>query len=119
MSVPTSAIDIALELNLRAVVTRLALLAVLIPASIALLHTGAQAAPDDCSPDTARALQQARDSLGSNDPANDRAALTCLVEAVATLDSRLSQLMSGEIPFEGQAWLEKGWVISKPAPEAE
>lgn len=104
---------------MRAVVTRLALLAVLVAVGQALLHTGAQAAPDDCAPDTARALQQARTSLESDDPAEDRAALTCLVEAVAALDSKLTQLMTGEIPFEGQAWLEKGWVISKPAPEAE
>jgi len=107
---------------MRAVATRLALFAVLVPASIALLHTGAHAAPDrtdDCPPDTARALQQARNSLESDDPANDRAALTCLVEAVAALDSKLSRLMTGEIPFEGQAWLAKGWFISKPAPEAE
>jgi hypothetical protein len=104
---------------MRVVVTRLALLAVLVPAGITLLHTGAQAAPDDCAPDTARALQQARESLESDDPAKDRAALTCLVEAVAALNFKLSQLMTGEIPFEGQAWLEKGWVINKPAPEAE
>lgn len=107
---------------MRAVVTRLALLAVLVSASFALLHTDARAAPDrtdDCPADTARALQQARTSLESDNPAEDRAALTCLVEVVAALDSRLSQLMTGEIPFEGQAWLEKGWVISKPAPGAE
>lgn len=100
---------------MRAVVIRLALLAVLVPASFALLRTDARAAPDDCPPDTAHALQQARTSLESDDPA----ALTCLVEAVASLDSRLSQLMIGELPFDGQAWLAKGWIITKQPAEAE
>jgi len=85
---------------MRAVVTRLALLAVLVPASIALPHTGAQAAPDDCPPNTARALQHARQSLESNDPAKEHAALACLVEAVSALNAKFEELIAGEIEFQ-------------------
>ncbi|MGD9668832.1 MAG: hypothetical protein AB7U75_07195 [Hyphomicrobiaceae bacterium] len=120
MSVLASTIDTAPKLDLRTALTRLVLLTVIVAAHLALSRAHASAEQtSDCPHDVALALQQARHSLESDDPAKDRAALTCLVEAVAALDSKLSQLMTGEIPFDGKAWLAKGWIITKPTPGAE
>jgi len=124
VSLSASAIAIPSEPDLRADSRRLSFQNIAPPpanfvaAGQALLHTGAQAAPDDCPPGTAHALQQARTSLESDDPAHDRAALACLVEAVASLNSKLTQLITGDIPSERQpekaTWLAMGWFITRP-----
>jgi hypothetical protein len=77
-------------------------------------------ATENCSPEISQSIEQARKALTANDSIQDRAALVCLVEAVAALDARLSGLSSGAIPFDGQVYAPKGVVITKPpAKEAD
>lgn len=60
----------------------------------------AQAAPD-CPQDTSKALVHAREALAEKDAENDRAVLTCLIEAVEALDAKLADLIAGKVEFSG------------------
>jgi hypothetical protein len=66
-----------------------------------------------CPSDTSKSIERAREALRTDNPAGDRAALACLVEAVAAIDARLTGLSNGSIPFDGTAYLPKGFVITK------
>ena len=68
-----------------------------------LLSTGtAQAASnmDQCATDPKAAVAAARAALQTEDTEGNRAALLCLIEAVAQLDERLSDTLAGRIEFE-------------------
>jgi hypothetical protein len=52
----------------------------------------------DCAGDASRAVQQARQALKTDNPKQDRAALVCLVEAVAALDRKVEALSTGATP---------------------
>lgn len=68
-----------------------------------------------CADDTSAAIAKARQSLQDDSGQHDRAALECLVEAVASLDDKLQGLSDGSRPFEGQIYIPKGWIIAKPS----
>lgn len=68
----------------------------------------------DCSGDTRAALDNARNALAQDNSDDDRAALACLVEAVAALTAKIQGLSDGSTPFEGQINIPKGWVMAKP-----
>lgn len=77
----------------------------LLAASILVLNlcliTPAHAAESDCSTEPSAAVAQARKALKANNPQKDRLALECLVEAVASLDTKLEGLRNGLVPFSG------------------
>lgn len=68
-----------------------------------------------CAKDTHAAIETARRVLATDDNGHDRAALQCLVEAVAALDDRVRGLAEGSVPFEGQIYAPKGMVMVKPS----
>ena len=68
-----------------------------------------------CASDTRKAVVLARQALESGNEQDDRAALVCLVEAVAALDRKIQGLASGSVPFEGQIFAPKGVVMVKPS----
>ena len=72
-------------------------------------------AHDACGDDARLAIARARQVLQPDDRDDDRAALACLVEAVATLDDRIRGLADGGVPFEGQIFAPKGVVMTKPS----
>jgi len=61
------------------------------------------------------AVALARQALADDDRDDDRAALACLIEAVAALDDRIRGLADGSMPFEGQIYAPKGVVMVKPS----
>lgn len=77
----------------------------------------AHAAAPECANDAPRAIREARTALEENNSAKDRAALLCLTEAVAALDKKLQGLSDGSLPFEGQVYSPKGFIVSKPLPK--
>lgn len=70
---------------------------------------------DACAGDPRMAVARARQALQDDAVAQDRAALACLVEAVAALDDRIQGLSDGSVPFEGQVYAPKGVVMVKPS----
>lgn len=86
-------------------------IAVLIAAAFLLVDAGRA---DECPKDTGAAVESARTALKANDSEQDRHALECLIKAVATLNLRLAGLSDGTIPFDGQIYIPKGFVIVKP-----
>lgn len=68
-----------------------------------------------CADDTRLAIARARAALEADKPADDRAALACLVDAVAAMDERLQGLSDGSTPFEGQIYAPKGVAFTKPS----
>lgn len=67
-----------------------------------------------CAENSRIAVAAARSALEKSDTSNDRAALSCLVEAVAALDERVRGLSDGSVPFDGQIYAPKGIVMTKP-----
>lgn len=47
----------------------------------------------------------------------ERVAMLCLVEAVAALQAKLDGLSRGNIAFDGQIHIPKGYIITKPPAE--
>ena len=92
------------------------LLSLVLLAAIAVITSWLSyaSASDECSKNSSAAIREARKALGANDPAKDRAALTCLVDAFAALDAKLQGLSDGSVPFDGQIYIPKGFVIVKP-----
>lgn len=74
--------------------------------------------PNQCRDTPSASITVAREALALDSPAQDRAALICLVEAVAALDVRLQGLSGGSIAFDGRIHAPKGFVIVK-APAME
>ena len=72
-------------------------------------------ANDSCAGDTRMAVARARQALEATDRNHERAALACLIEAVAALDARIAGLSDGSVPFEGQIYAPKGVVMVKPS----
>lgn len=68
-----------------------------------------------CADDTRAAIAKARQSLHDASGQKDRAALECMIEAVAALDSKLQGLSDGSRPFEGQIVIPKGFIVAKPS----
>lgn len=67
-----------------------------------------------CPDDISKSMERARSALNANDAARDHAALTCMIEAVATLDARLTGLSHGSLPFDGPIYAPKGFSITRP-----
>lgn len=74
-------------------------------------------AREECAESTSAAVKQAQKALESHDTAGERAALVCMVAAVAALDARLAGLSSGSVPFDGRIHIPKGYVFTKPPAE--
>jgi hypothetical protein len=70
---------------------------------------------DACAGDTRAAIAGARAAIEADNPADDHAALICLLEAVAALDQKIRGLADGSAPFEGQIYAPKGVVMVKPS----
>ena len=88
--------------------------------AISPIEAAPASAAYDCSGDTRVALDNARNALARDKSDDDRAALACLVEAVAALDAKIQGLSDGSTPFEGQIHIPKGWAMVKsPASEAD
>ncbi|AXK81574.1 hypothetical protein DW352_14235 [Pseudolabrys taiwanensis] len=83
-------------------------------AAVALASTVSAPARPACETGVSRAVAEARRALNANDPGQDRVALACMVDALATLDARVTGLSNGSVPFEGAVYAPKGMVISKP-----
>lgn len=64
----------------------------------------------DC-PDTTTSIIQARASISSDDPAHQREALACLVEAVAALDAKLTAFITGKATFDGPIFAPRGVIF--------
>lgn len=54
-----------------------------------------------CAANPKQAVEVAQKALVANEPERDRAALICLVRAVAALDAKLDDLIAGRIEFTG------------------
>lgn len=80
-----------------------------------------QVKPAGCSQDSSEAVAKARqllsDQTGKPEAAAERAALLCLIDAVAALAERLEGLSKGTIPFDGTAYLPQGFMTSNPTAE--
>ena len=72
-------------------------------------------ATETCAENPRIAVAAARSALEKSDIRNDRAALACLVEAVAALDERIQGLSDGSVPFDGPIYAPKGVAITKPS----
>jgi len=70
-----------------------------------LFATVGQANARDCPEDAAAAVTEARRALAASDPAQDRRALECLIEAVSTLEKTLMGLRTGQVPFTPTTYL--------------
>jgi hypothetical protein len=96
-----------------------ALIAIALATAAPATATAGKFEEDGCAGDTREAIATARQAL-KDDSDDVRAALACLIEAVAALDEKLNGLSTGSIPFDGQIHIPKGWVIAKPpASEAD
>lgn len=73
----------------------------------------AKAAPA-CSAEPSAAIAQARAALADSDAARDHAALVCMVNALAALETRLDGLTGGTIAFDGPIYAPKGMTMNKP-----
>jgi len=73
----------------------------------------AKAAPA-CSAEPSAAIAQARAALADSGAARDHAALVCMVDALAALETRLDGLASGAIAFDGQIYAPMGVTMNKP-----
>jgi hypothetical protein len=97
------------------------LVAITIIATLSLYFVSFNAFADDksdssrCTDDTRAAVATARQSLHDASGQKDRAALECMIEAVAALDSKLQGLSDGSRPFEGQIYIPKGFIVAKPS----
>lgn len=80
-------------------------------------HAGLRC-PDDPRAAALQAKAVLERSGGAPSPAQHRATLICLAEAVAELSAKLDGLSKGSIPFEGQIHIPKGYVMQRP-PEQE
>jgi hypothetical protein len=78
-------------------------------------EAAAASATSVCANNTHAAIETARQALAKDDRNEDRAALECLIEAVAALDERMKGLASGSVPFEGQIYAPKGVAMTKPS----
>lgn len=90
--------------------------AILIGQVIAISSTEAASASatKKCAENSRIAVAAARSALEKSDTDNDRAALSCLLEAVAALDARIEGLSDGSVPFDGPIYAPKGIVMTKP-----
>jgi hypothetical protein len=61
-----------------------------------------------CPADPAQSVVQARKALEAHDPKQDRIALVCLAEAVASLDRKFEGLRDGSVPFTGRIEFPRG-----------
>jgi hypothetical protein len=79
----------------------------------------AETSENACADDARQAIASARQALQNDSSDEYRTALSCLVEAVAILDARLSGLSDGSMPFEGQIHAPRGVVMTKPSVQGD
>jgi hypothetical protein len=78
-------------------------------------HAAPNSPADKCGADIGTAIATAERALDADSPTADRQALECLLVAMAALDSRVSALSNGSLPFDGQIYAPKGFIMSKPS----
>lgn len=79
-----------------------------------IVASSAVYAEQSCAGTPSQTIEQAQEALKRNDDKAERAAIACLIAAVAALDSRLQGLSSGTEPFEGPIHAPRGFVIANP-----
>jgi hypothetical protein len=72
-------------------------------------------AQDTCPVDAAQAVEAAQHILDDGDPTKFRVALSCLTLALAQTRAELEGLRDGRLAFTGQAYVPKGFVMSRPS----
>ncbi|MFA5952224.1 MAG: hypothetical protein WC807_18290 [Hyphomicrobium sp.] len=73
----------------------------------------------DCPEGAAAAVTEARRALAASDPAQDRRALECLIEAVSTLEKTLMGLRTGQVPFTPTTYLPSKVIPAEPTLKQE
>lgn len=78
-------------------------------------HAAPNSPADQCGADIGTAIATAERALDAESHTADRQALECLLVAMAALDSRVSALSNGSLPFDGPVYAPKGVTITKPS----
>jgi hypothetical protein len=67
-----------------------------------------------CPVPASKAIDEAQKILEAGDQTKFDVALACLTLALAQMRAELDGLRNGSLPFTGQIYIPKGYVIAKP-----